>query len=202
MACVRARLAGLPGTRQSDGPAPTSPITAPSNPTPPSWTKDTTMGWYWQPRHGSTDVLDATTIINPTTTNEIILGFSAKYNPQLHPQRHVHDGQPGPGLPVALSGVGLGRRQFRSRDPILGLRYREHTRRSVPTATRTLPTTTTSTWPTTSPRSSPRTRSRLESCSRSTARTRPPARIFRAPSNSTTTSTTTPTRPPTSTPTC
>ena len=39
------------------------------------------MGWYWQPRHGSTDVLDATTIINPTTTNEIILGFSRSIIP-------------------------------------------------------------------------------------------------------------------------
>ena len=37
------------------------------------------MGWYWQPRHGSTDVLDATTIINPTTTNEIVPGFSRSH---------------------------------------------------------------------------------------------------------------------------
>lgn len=55
--------------------------TSPSNPTPPTWAKDTTMGWYWQPRHGSTDVLDATTIINPTTTNEIVLGFSRSIIP-------------------------------------------------------------------------------------------------------------------------
>jgi hypothetical protein len=55
--------------------------TSPSNPTRPSWTKDTTTGWYWQPRHGSTDVLNATTIINPTTTNELVLGFSRSIIP-------------------------------------------------------------------------------------------------------------------------
>jgi hypothetical protein len=60
---------------------------APTDPTPPSFAKDQTLGWSYGYRHGSTDVLDATTIINPTTTNEIVAGFTRSIIPayQLNP---------------------------------------------------------------------------------------------------------------------
>lgn len=58
----------------------TYPQGASANPSFLDYSKDG-LGWAWMARHGSTGVWDLTTIINPSTTNELVAGFTRSLIP-------------------------------------------------------------------------------------------------------------------------